>query len=249
MHPQHVLMVGATSLAAGGGGESMDILSLLMNASGVVMGVLFLLISLSVISWFIIGYKALYYGRATSQSVKFIELFWAAKRLDGVYNECEVLDASPLAQMFKAGYVELTKVTAQKREAQAGGFHEGGGDDHLENIERSLRRAYTAEMTHLESLIPFLATTGSAGPFVGLFGTVWGIMNSFRSIGAKGAANLSTVAPGIAEALIATAIGLVAAIPAVMAFNYFTRKVKVLASEMETFSNDFLNIVKRHFLR
>ena len=98
-------------------------------------------------------------------------------------------------------------------------------------------------------LIPFLATTGSAAPFVGLFGTVWGIMNSFRAIGAKGAANLSTVAPGIAEALIATAIGLVAAIPAVMAYNYFTRRVKVLSSEMESFSNDFLNIVRRHFLR
>jgi biopolymer transport protein TolQ len=243
--PHHVVMVTAAG-ATGGAGESLDILSLIMNASGVVMGVLFLLISLSVVSWFIIGYKALYYARASSQSVKFLDLFWAAQRLDAVYQDCEQLPDSPLAQMFKAGYIELTKVTQQKTQSGAsGGIHEGS----IENIERALRRAWTTEMTHLEGLIPFLATTGSAGPFVGLFGTVWGIMNSFRSIGAKGAANLSTVAPGIAEALIATAIGLVAAIPAVMAFNYFTRRVKVLSSEMESFSNDFLNIVKRHFLR
>ncbi|MSP60586.1 MAG: protein TolQ [Myxococcales bacterium] len=226
-------------------GETMDILPLIMNASGVVMGVLFLLISLSVVSWFIIGYKALYYARASSQSTRFLDAFWAAKRLDTVYQESEALADSPLAQMFKAGYVELTKITQQKTQSPDGSFGEGS----IENVERALRRAYTTEMTHLEGLIPFLATTGSAGPFVGLFGTVWGIMNSFRSIGLKGAANLSTVAPGIAEALIATAIGLVAAIPAVMAFNYFTRKVKVLSSEMESFSNDFLNIVKRHFLR
>ena len=118
----------------------------------------------------------------------------------------------------------------------------------MENIERALRRAYTAEMTHMESLIPFLATTGSAAPFVGLFGTVWGIMNAFRAIAAKGSANLATVAPGMAEALITTAIGLVAAIPAVMAFNFFARKIKVLSAEMESFSNDLLNIIKRHFL-
>jgi biopolymer transport protein TolQ len=239
----HVLMV--TAVGTPGGGQEMDILSLLMNASGVVMGVLFLLICLSVVSWFIIGYKALYYARASSQSTRFLDEFWNAKRLDAVYQQTEALADSPLAQMFRAGYIELTKVTQQKQQGAAGGF----GEASIENVERSLRRAYTTEMTHLESLIPFLATTGSAGPFVGLFGTVWGIMNSFRSIGAKGAANLSTVAPGIAEALIATAIGLVAAIPAVMAFNYFTRKVKVLSSEMDAFSNDFLNICKRHFLR
>ena len=101
----------------------------------------------------------------------------------------------------------------------------------------------------MESKVPFLATTASAAPFIGLFGTVWGIMNSFRNIGAKGAANLTTVAPGIAEALIATAIGLVAAIPAVMAYNYFVRRIRVLSSEMDAFQNDFLNIVKRHFFK
>ena len=122
---------------------------------------------------------------------------------------------------------------------------EGGDEGGLENIERALRRSAIAEQTVLEGLTPLLATVGSSAPFVGLFGTVWGIMDAFRNIGAKGSANLATVAPGIAEALIATAIGLVAAIPAVMAYNYFARKIKVLTNEMDTFHNDFLNLVKR----
>ena len=250
--PGQTLMVTVANGAAqatGGASGSLDILSLIMNATGVVLGVLFILISLSVVAWWIIGYKFLYFMRAERQSLTFLDLFWNAKRLDSVYAECEKLPHSPLAQMFRAGYVELSKITQQRQAGAAAGgssLHEGAD---LENVERALRRSYTAEMTQMESLIPFLATTGSAGPFVGLFGTVWGIMNSFRAIAAKGSANLATVAPGMAEALIATAIGLVAAIPAVMAFNYFARKTKVLSAEMESFSNDFLNIVKRHFLR
>jgi biopolymer transport protein TolQ len=98
-------------------------------------------------------------------------------------------------------------------------------------------------------MTPFLATTGSAAPFIGLFGTVWGIMNSFRAIGAMKSASVANVAPGIAEALIATAIGLIAAIPAVMAYNFFQRRINVLGAEMETFQKDFLNIVRRHFLK
>ena len=247
MPPHSPLLVALlASGPAPGSGEQLDILSLILNASGVVLGVVFLLVSLSVVSWFIIGYKALYYSRAAGQSERFLDGFWNAKRLDAVYQETEGLPDSPTAQMFRAGYVELTKVSQQRQAGtQSGAF----GEANIENVERALHRAYTTEMTHLESLIPFLATTGSAAPFVGLFGTVWGIMDSFRSIGAKGAANLSTVAPGIAEALVTTAIGLIAAVPAVMAFNYFARRVKVLSAEMESFSNDFLNIVKRHFLR
>ena len=250
----HVLTVTVANAPAAPGGN-LDILSLVMNATGVVLAVLFILILLSVFAWFIIGYKALYFARAERESIKFLDVFWGAKRLDAVYAECEKLARSPLAQMFRAGYVELSKLTRQKNEDQeadgayrssAGGLADGDG---MENIERALRRSYTTEMTFMESLLPFLATTGSAAPFVGLFGTVWGIMNSFRAIASKGSANLATVAPGMAEALIATAIGLVAAIPAVMAYNYFARKVKVLSAEMDAFSNDFLNIVKRHFLR
>jgi biopolymer transport protein TolQ len=147
--------------------------------------------------------------------------------------------------VFKAGYIELSKIKGS--ETQQGDKASWLGD--MQSIERALQRAEASETTHLESMVAFLATTGSAAPFVGLFGTVWGIMNSFRAIGEKGAANLATVAPGIAEALIATAIGLMAAIPAVVAYNYFLRRIKVLTSEMDAFSNDFLNITKRHFFK
>ncbi|HJZ88073.1 MAG TPA: protein TolQ [Polyangia bacterium] len=226
--------------------HSLDILQLIVNASGVVLGVLALLIALSVISWYVIGYKSMYLSRAQAESARFLETFWQSKRMDAIYKTSEDLRRSPVAQVFRAGYIELTKLKSGDRGAAASG-DEMLGD--LESIERALRRAQTSETTHLESMVPFLATTGSAAPFIGLFGTVWGIMNSFRNIGAKGAANLTTVAPGIAEALIATAIGLVAAIPAVMAYNYFVRRIRVLSSEMESFQNDFLNIVKRHFFK
>jgi biopolymer transport protein TolQ len=228
--------------------HSLDILQLITNASGVVLGVLGLLITLSLISWYVIGYKSLYLSRAQAESARFLETFWQSKRMDAIFKQSETLRRSPLAQMFRAGYIELTKLKSDERASAAAGGEETNLGD-LENIERALRRTQTSETTQLESMVPFLATTGSAAPFIGLFGTVWGIMNSFRNIGAKGAANLTTVAPGIAEALIATAIGLVAAIPAVMAYNYLVRRIRVLSAEMESFQNDFLNIVKRHFFK
>jgi len=224
--------------------HSLDILQLIVNASGVVLGVLALLIALSVISWYVIGYKSMYLSRAQAESARFLETFWQSKRMDAIYKTSEDLRRSPVAQVFRAGYIELTKLKSGDRGAAASG-DEMLGD--LESIERALRRAQTSETTHLESMVPFLATTGSAAPFIGLFGTVWGIMNSFRNIGAKGAANLTTVAPGIAEALIATAIGLVAAIPAVMAYNHLTNRVKGFASDMDDFSMEFLNISERNF--
>jgi biopolymer transport protein TolQ len=235
-------VVFASLAAQGGGLGDLDIIDLVLGASGVVMGVLLLLVFFSVVSWYIIGYKYFYLRRAHAESLKFLDTFWTSKRLDAIYQTAEDLKRSPISQVFKAGYAELSKI--KKSEGASGTWL---GD--MDSIERSLDRAQTAELTHLESMVPFLATTGSAAPFVGLFGTVWGIMNSFRAIGEKGAANLATVAPGIAEALIATAIGLMAAIPAVVAYNYFLRRVKVLHSEMDGFANDFLNIVKRHFFK
>ena len=116
-----------------------------------------------------------------------------------------------------------------------------------ENIERALQRARVSEMTKLENLLPFLATTGSAAPFIGLFGTVWGIMDAFLSIAEKGTAELSEVSQPIAEALVTTALALASAVPAVVAFNYFNRRLKVLSAEMQTFGSDYLNIIRRHF--
>jgi biopolymer transport protein TolQ len=225
----------------------MDILKLATHSGPVVTAVLLLLIFFSVASWAIIGYKWYQIRKAQKNSMGFLETFWESKRLDSIYEATKGATNSPLASVFKAGYVELSKV----KKAQADGAEAGTTDialSGLENVSRAMRRAHLTELTQLEALVPFLATTGSTAPFVGLFGTVWGIMVSFQDIGRMGSASLATVAPGISEALIATAAGLAAAIPAVIAYNYFVSKIKVLDSEMENFSSDFLNIIKRHFL-
>jgi len=223
-------------------GQELHIFELVLNSRGVVAAVLVLLMLFSMISWYIIAYKYFYLRRAHAESSRFLDMFWHSKRLDAIYKSAGDFKRSPISQVFKAGYVELSRIKSDKVDTS-------GWLGDMQSIERALERTQTAELTNLESKIPFLATTGSAAPFVGLFGTVWGIMNAFRSIGAAKSASLGTVAPGIAEALVATAIGLMAAIPAVVAYNYFTRRVKVQAAEMDTFGNDFLNIVKRHFFK
>jgi biopolymer transport protein TolQ len=205
---------------------------------------------MSVISWYVIGAKWLYLARAYRRSIHFVEKFWDSS-LDEMWKEAQSAPPSPVSEVFRAGYQELVKLRKRHAQAQAGAqagvkVEEGGLGD-IESLERALSRARTMAITEMENKVPFLATTASAAPFIGLFGTVWGIMNSFRNIGAKGAANLATVAPGIAEALVATAIGLVAAIPAVMGYNYLSRRIRVISAEMETFTNDFLNIIRRRF--
>jgi biopolymer transport protein TolQ len=234
-------------LQAGGAESKLDIVSLIVHASGVAKATLVLLALMSMVSWFVIGTKWLYLARAYKRSVNFVELFWRTQRLDDVWKATENDPPSPVSEVFRAGFVELAKL--RKRRTEAGG-DASAPETHIgdiESIERSLARARTMAVTEMENKVPFLATTASSAPFIGLFGTVWGIMNSFRNIGAKGAANLATVAPGIAEALVATAIGLVAAIPAVMGYNYLSRRIRVISAEMETFTNDFLNIIRRRF--
>jgi biopolymer transport protein TolQ len=201
-----------------------------------------LLIIFSVISWAIIVHKFFFLRRASRESERFLTAFWESKRLDTMYQQSEAYKRSPLSQLFRSGYIELARLkkTAGDEDMLGGG---------IENVERALRRSQNSETTTLESLTSFLATVGSTAPFIGLFGTVWGIMKAFRDIGRMGSANLATVAPGISEALIATAAGLAAAIPAVIAYNFFLSRIRVLTTEMETFSSDFLNIVKRHFFR
>ena len=233
-------------LQSGTGEARLDIISLIIGASPVVKGVLGLLILMSVASWFVIGSKTIYLSNAASRSAKFQDVFWKTGRLDEIWRVSEASPPSPVSEVFRAGYTELAKLQKRRQEQAADPASEAMLGD-IESIQRALDRARTTAITEMESRVPLLGTTASAGPFIGLFGTVWGIMNSFRNIGAKGAANLATVAPGIAEALVATAIGLMAAIPAVMAYNFFTRRIRVLASEMETFSSDFLNIVRRRF--
>jgi biopolymer transport protein TolQ len=235
------------------GQQPLDPWKLVLGASPVVMLVLILLCLMSVACWFIIGAELVRLSQAQSESARFLGHFWdpeqgnvwSVQRLEGLYSTIGSRRRSPLANVFHAGYVELARVLGSDRMSSAGQKHYGGNVD---NVARALRRASANEVTTLEAMVPFLATTGSTAPFVGLFGTVWGIMNSFINIGSQKNASLDVVAPGIAEALIATAIGLAAAIPAVMAYNYFVRRINVLASEMDNFSSDMLNIVRRHFL-
>lgn len=226
----------------------LDVVQLLVDASPVVKLVLLALVLMSLVSWFIIGAKLVRLGQAARTSGHFLDSFWggdrastwSAERLEGIYGRISSFRSSPIAAVFRNGYVELARSTVDQGVSPSAA---------LENVERATKRAAGAELTRLETMLPFLATTGATAPFVGLFGTVWGIMNSFISIRNEHNATLETVAPGIAEALIATAIGLAAAIPAVMAYNFFVRRIRVLESEIESFSSDYLNIVRRHFLR
>jgi biopolymer transport protein TolQ len=234
-----------TLLQTGSAEEKLDIYSLILQASPTVKIVLGLLIFMSLACWFVIGSKALYLSRATRRSTQFLDAFWKTARLDDVWKMTEDSAPSPVSEVFRAGYVELAKLRRQRGDQQNLAGENQLGD--IESIQRALERAKTMAVTEMENKVPLLATTASTAPFIGLFGTVWGIMNSFRNIGAKGAANLATVAPGIAEALVTTAIGLVAAIPAVMAYNFFVRRIRVVSADMETFANDFLNIVRRRF--
>ena len=232
--------------------SNLDIPRLFDQAHWIVKAVMVLLALMFAVGLYIIIYKTLYVRRATSESTRFTDSFWRSRDIEQIYKQAQSLRNSPISQMFVAGYTELAKLASDE---QLRGDREGN----LANIERALRRAQVVETTKLESMVPFLATTGSAAPFIGLFGTVMGILFAFIEIapdpsGATGSAkpasaSLLTVGPHIAEALFATAIGLVAAIPAVMAYNYFTRRIRVLRSEMDTFEQDYLNIIKRHFLR
>ena len=248
--PLSPLLVHSAPLGAAG----LDYFDIVLNSGPIGIGVLLLLIGASVASWAIIAIKYFHLRDAHRQTVRFLDFFWQSKRLEDVYAESEKLSTSPISQLFRAGYVELTKVTSNsaaptKADQSAPAPGKVADTAGLENIERALRRASVSELTYLESKVSFLATVGSAAPFVGLFGTVWGIMGAFQDIYLQGNANLATVAKPISEALIATAVGLFAAIPAVVAYNFFLSKIKVLEGEMESFSSDFLNIVKRHFFR
>ncbi|HJV67044.1 MAG TPA: protein TolQ [Geomonas sp.] len=214
----------------------------------VVKLVLIVLLYFSVVSWGIIFYKLLQVYRANGASQRFLEFFWKAKRFDAISPQLDRFENSPLVVLFKEGYDELSQLQErgeEKRDPNVVSTDLGG----IDNIARALRRATTSEITRLEKYLTFLATTGSTAPFIGLFGTVWGIMSAFQNIGQSGSASLAVVAPGIAEALIATAIGLVAAIPAVMGYNHFQQRIRVLISEMDNFSTEFLNIVQRNVAR
>jgi len=233
-----------------------DLIHMVTNAGLVVQLVLLLLLFFSVTSWAIILIKYRYIKSAFKQSAEFTEFFWKNRDLSNAFSKAKQLHGSPLARIFRIGYVELKKTSQSGERANSGSSQENGEKlsfgthfTGIDNVKRALRRAINTEMTRMTQMVPFLATTGNTAPFIGLFGTVWGIMNSFHGIGQRGSASLAVVAPGISEALVATAAGLAAAIPAVIAFNFFMNKIRLVETELHSFSADFLNIVERDILR
>ena len=216
----------------------MNFLKLILQASIVVQIVLLVLLFFSVFSWAIIFHKRKTIRRAAEQSKKFLTVFRRSGNLMEVNEASQTFRATPLSALFQHGFKELAFLKKSNPEPQL-------TPDRLERINRALLKGSNREVARLEKMMNFLATTGSVTPFIGLFGTVWGIMDSFHEIGIAKTASLTTVAPGIAEALIATAVGLFAAIPAVIAYNYFLHKIKELISDMEDFSIEFLSIAER----
>jgi biopolymer transport protein TolQ len=228
--------------------SSFNVIDLIADASPVSQAVLGILVIFSVISWAIVILKALAFRRIEQQSATFLDVFRRSTKFSEVQAVCKSLEDSPLVGMFQAGYTELNLQLRQPGAANSPPATAARPTlKSLTAVDRALLRASSVEVNKLEKRVPFLATTAAITPFIGLFGTVWGIMIAFFEIGQQGSTDLAVVAPGIADALIATALGLAAAIPAVYFYNHFTTKVKYYASEMDDFALEFLNIAERNF--
>ncbi len=218
----------------------LSIFDAILDASPIVQLVLLMLIALSVLCWGVAFFKFKQFKVIESSDPEFIAEFWKAKSLEDLAEAANKLKDSSVARVFTAGFSELQKLS----ETPTGGLLRSNVD----NLQRALHKAVDSEVAGLEAKLSLLATTGSTGPFIGLFGTVWGIMNAFQKIGIMGSASLAVVAPGIAEALVATAIGLAAAIPAVALYNHFINRLKKQERELNNFATDFLNLAQRNFL-
>ena len=227
----------------------LSIFSMIMHAGPVGQFVMLTLLCFSLVSWTIVFRKVFLYRRVRRDSEEFLEAFWASSNLSEARKAADEFDYSPEATVFISGFAELQKINKIR------GKKEDGGSESLDmqlatmdNLKRAVRKAEAQVIGELGSTLSFLATTGNATPFIGLFGTVWGIMASFHSIGQRGSASLTVVAPGISEALVATAAGLAVAIPAVIFYNYFSNRLEEINSDVRNFSTDFLNLVERDFL-
>jgi len=232
------------TIPAPGAGEAPGLLDTFMLAGPMAKIVLAILAIFSIVSWGIVIAKVLQLRRADDHSERFLEQFHRAKRFSEVSAVASKLHASPMVGVFQTGYAEID-----------GQIKDGGGVEEdrgyrirsLTALERALQRAIHQEVAELRRWTPFLATTAAATPFIGLFGTVWGIMVAFQDIGLTGSTSLVVVAPGIAEALINTAAGLAAAIPALIAYNYFAARVRNLKVRLEDFALELLNLSERNF--
>lgn len=227
---------------------NISLVEMMVNAGLMVKAVMITLFIFSLVSWSIIIMKQLIFKRSKKNSDDFLDRFWESKTLSEAYDSAKEFSHSPEAAVFVSGFHELKKISAAR---------EGHSKENetlqmqlatLDNVKRAIRKAMILETDRLGKSLPFLATTGSATPFIGLFGTVWGIMTSFHDIGMRGSASLAVVAPGISEALVATAAGLAVAIPAVIFYNFFSSKLAEVESDIDHFSTDFLNLIERDFL-
>ena len=236
-----------------GSGSGNLIVNLISRSTVVAKVVILVLALFSIVSWGVILYKSWTFSRAGRQSTQFLDVFRRSNKFSEVQAVCRSLNDSPLVGLFQSGYTELT---AQLRQAGPADVSNGPNPKappgrptikSLNAVDRALMRASVVEVNKLEHWIPFLATTASVAPFIGLFGTVWGILVAFEQIGQTGSTSIAAVGPGISEALVTTALGLFAAIPAVMAYNHLTNRVKGFASDMDDFSMEFLNIAERNF--
>jgi len=219
---------------------TLSLISLIADASLLVQAVMALLVAASVISWVMIFQRSLYLNRAGQAVQRFEEQFWSGGQLHELYSDIaersrEGIETSGIEHIFAAGYAEFSRLRQRS----------GDSDAVLAGSDRAMRIALSRENERLEKHLAFLASVASVSPYVGLFGTVWGIMNSFRGLAMVQQATLATVAPGISEALVATAMGLFAAIPAVLAFNRFSAQAEVVAAQYQTFSEEFSALLHR----
>jgi biopolymer transport protein TolQ len=211
--------------------------NMISGAGPMVKFVLLLLLAFSVVSWGIIAFKMMMLRKIEKETTAYYDLFWEKRQFALIFNASKNFTSTPLKSLFVSIYNELS--SAKKDEIQK------IQREDMDRFQRILKKTTAIEAAKLEYAVGFLATTGNTAPFIGLFGTVWGIMASFRSIGAKGAASLAVVAPGISEALVATAMGLLAAIPAVVGYNHLITRTGRIVEEMDNFSTDLLNIIEK----
>jgi biopolymer transport protein TolQ len=224
-------------------------LDAIFQASPIVQLTLLILIFMSIFCWGVGVAKFRHFRKLRDANDFFMDRFWKVSSLDTLYEEIEQYRESSIGRIYKAAYLEMKKLAESPHLVKADGDNIKPQLSGLDNIERVIRKTTEAEVSQMESRLTILATTGSTGPFIGLFGTVWGIMSSFHKIGATGNASLAVVAPGISEALVATAIGLAAAIPAVVMYNNFVARIRKEEIEINNFTADFLNIIKRNFFK
>ena len=234
--------------------QPLGVIELVIQSSLMAKAVLLILLIFSITSWAIMLNKFFVYRAARGEDNRFLEVFSKTENLTEIYNFAKNLKLSPLARLFLTGYRELylfqemAKEERKKRGETALSTGEKLTERDIKGISLAFNKSINREVERFSKRLEFLATTGSTTPFIGLFGTVWGIMHSFRSIGVQGTASIGGVAPGIAEALIATAAGLIAAIPAVIFFNYLNNKIFVLTSSMDDFCQDFIYLAEKNFM-